>query len=307
MPELPEVETVRRLLEPDVLGRTVARVQVHHAHVTDGLPPGRFAAVLRGRTVTRLHRKGKYLVFDLAAPAGAPSRAAGGGPGHARGAASPLPLVHLVAHLRMTGRLSYVPPGSRWTLAARHTHAVLHLERGGARAGRLVFYDVRKFGRLTLSPPAELAARLPSGRDPVLEGLDAGALRAALGGRRATLKALLLRQDLLCGLGNIYADEALHRAGLYPGDGPGVLAARDWSALAAAVRQVLAEALAFQGTTLWDYRRPDGQPGAFGRFLRVYGRAGLPCRACGAAVATVRLGGRSAAFCPRCQPPRAPL
>jgi formamidopyrimidine-DNA glycosylase len=249
---------------------------VHHRHVTGRLAPETFAAAVAGRRVGALWRRGKYLVFDLEGD----------------------PPLHLICHLRMTGRLRHVPRGGRWTEDARHTHATFRLEGGG----RLIFHDVRKFGRLLLVPPEGLAAALPRGRDPVADGLEAADLARALRGRRGACKAVLLRQDVLCGLGNIYADEALHRAGLHPARPVAGLDAEETSRLAAAIRAVLEEALAFRGTTLWDYRTGDGDRGAFGRYLRVYGRGGLPCRACGAPIATLRLVGRTAAFCPRCQP-----
>lgn len=252
-------------------------MSIHHRHVTGGLPAAAFASALAGRSIARLSRRGKYLVFDL------------------RGGAD---LVHLVCHLRMTGRLRYLPPRARWTESPLHTHATFRLEGGG----RLLFHDVRKFGRLTLVAPEALAAVLPAGRDPVVDGLTASDLDRALAGRRGGCKALLLRQDVLCGLGNIYADEALHRAGLHPARPASGLSAEDIGRLAAAIRAVLAEALSFRGTTLWDYRTGDGERGAFGRYLRVYGRGGLPCRDCGTPLATMRAGGRTTAFCPSCQP-----
>ncbi len=279
MPELPEVETVRRTLVPHLVGRRIRTVSVPHAHVLGGASPRAFASALRGRRIGGLSRRGKYLVLDLEADGG-------GEP------------THLVVHLRMTGRLAFVPAGAPFTPDPRHTHAWMGLSGGG----RLTFHDVRKFGRLGWVGHADLAGALPSGRDPVLEGVDGPVLLRLLGTRRAPLKSLLLRQDLLCGLGNIYANEALHRAGLHPlcaGAGLDQAAA---DGLAAAIGGVLAEALAFQGTTLWDYRTGDGERGGFGRFLRVYGRAGLPCRACGTPVEALRVAGRTSAFCPRCQP-----
>lgn len=288
MPELPEVETIRRLLEPNIVGRTLARAEVWHPHVTGGLSARQFAQRLRGRTVTGITRRGKYLVFAL-------ERA--GDPG-----------LCLVAHLRMTGRLLFLPPSARYGLPAAHTHACFHLTTdAGVAAGRLFYHDVRKFGRLVLCAPVDLHAHLPAGRDPVQDGLSAGQLRALLGGRTASLKALLLRQDLVCGLGNIYVDEALHRAGLHPAAPAKALDVAAWSALTTAITTTLAEALAFQGTTLFDYRRPDGEPGRFGAFLRVYGRAGQPCRTCGATISRTHLAGRSSAFCPHCQPTLDPL
>jgi len=280
LPELPEVETIRRSLEPHLLGRTIAAAQVHHAHVTGGLPPRAFAAALADRRVVRLWRRGKYMVFDLEGGDDAGPR-------------------HMVCHLRMTGRLRYLEPHTRWEESPAHTHAVFRL-RGG---GRLVFHDVRKFGRLLLVAADDLPGLLPSGRDPVVEGLGGEELQGILQGRRGRLKALLLRQDLLCGLGNIYADEALHRGGLYPGRSAADLDAADFSRLAEGIVSVLHEALAFRGTTLLDYRSGDGERGAFAQYLRVYGRGGRPCRACDTPIDTIRVGGRTTAFCPRCQHP----
>ena len=278
MPELPEVETVRRTLAPHLLGRWIRTVAVPHPHVLGGVAPRVFAASLRKRRIGGLARRGKYLVFDLEA-------SDGGG------------LLHLIVHLRMTGRLAFVPARVPFTPDPRHTHAWLGLDGGG----RLIFHDVRKFGRLGLAAPADLARCLPVGHDPVLEGIDGPLLLRRFGTRRAPLKSLLLRQDLLCGLGNIYADEALHRAGLHPLRAGVDLGAADAERLACAIAEVLAQALAFQGTTLWDYRTGDGERGSFGRFLRVYGRVGLPCRGCGTPVASLRIAGRTSAFCPRCQ------
>lgn len=276
MPELPEVETIRRSLEPHLLGRSIAAARVLHPHVTGGVAPRAFAAALAGRRIERLRRRGKYMVFDLSPSEGLPA--------------------HLVCHLRMTGRLLHLAPRARWSGEAAHTHAVLRLQGGG----RLLFHDVRKFGRLLLTSTEELPSILPVGRDPLLDGLTGPDLGHALGGRRGSLKALLLRQDILCGLGNIYADEALHRAGLHP------LAAADLdetalATLAAAILAVLGEALDFRGTTLLDYRTGDGEEGGFAAYLRVYGRAGRPCRSCGTPVASLRVAGRTTAFCPHCQ------
>ena len=277
MPELPEVETIRRSLEPHLVGRRIEAVAIDHVHVTGPTPPRAFAHALRGRSITRLWRRGKYMVWDLAGDGLEP--------------------LHVVAHLRMTGRLRYLEPHRQWLESAAHTHARFRLAGGG----RLFFHDVRKFGRLLLTGPAQLPGLLPTGRDPVLDGLAAADLQQILGKRAVQLKALLLRQDLLCGLGNIYADEALHRAGLHPQRTAVDLRGPEYERLVSGIVEVLAEALAFRGTTLLDYRSGDGERGAFGQYLRVYGRAGAPCRSCGAPIATVRVVGRTTAFCPHCQ------
>lgn len=281
VPELPEVETIRRSLEPHLVGRSIEQVTIDHPHVTGPTAPQAFVRALRGRSITRLWRRGKYMVWDLG-PEGSE--------------ASPL---HVVAHLRMTGRLRYLQPRHRWTEDLAHTHARLRLGGGG----RLFFHDVRKFGRLLLAGSADLQGMLPTGRDPILEGLNVDDLHRILKNRTGKLKALLLRQDLLCGLGNIYADEALHRAGIHPEHSPADLAYAEYGRLAAGIVAVLEEALAFRGTTLLDYRSGDGERGAFAQYLRVYGRGGRSCRNCGATILTIRVGGRTTAFCPGCQRP----
>jgi formamidopyrimidine-DNA glycosylase len=270
VPELPEVETVRRSLLRTVLGRRIARVEIRSPHCWQG---PRHA--VEGRSVIALGRRGKHLVLGLEG-------------GWA-----------LTVHLRMTGRLLYVGAGAGAAMPDRHVHAVLHLDGGD----RLVFHDVRRFGRMAVRRGEELAASLPSGRDPVEDGLDAADLTRLLRGRRGSVKALLLRQDVLAGLGNIYADEALWRARVHPLHPAGELGPGQVRALAAAIRGVLAEAIRYRGTTLADFRDARGEPGGFGPRLAVYGREGQPCRRCGSPVRRQVVAGRSSFFCPRCQAP----
>ena len=266
MPELPEVETVRRTLAPVVEGRTVAAVTFAWPWTAVG-DPDVTAARLAGQRIERLERYGKYLLFRL----------------RREGRAS-----LLVVHLRMTGRL--VVNGA----SGAHTRARMVLDDGTA----VVFQDARKFGRWQWSE--ELPARLAAlGPDPLAIGPAEFAAR--LRSRRARLKALLLDQEFLRGLGNIYADEALFRARLHPlrtGAGVGPRKARD---LHGAIQAILRAAIDAGGTSIRDYRDSRGEPGAFQGQIRIYGRAGEGCVTCGTPVRRVLVAQRSTHFCPRCQ------
>lgn len=286
MPELPEVESIRRTLEPVLAGRRVAAVDVRSPHcLAAPRDPGAFARALTGRRFARCERRGKYLLLWLD----------DGGA--------------LVVHLRMTGRLVYRPPAAAGAAAGgagaaaagddRHLHLVIRLEGGG----ELRFGDVRKFGRLWL---AAGEGDLPEGirrlgPDPLGDGFTLARLERALAGGRRSVKAVLLDQEVLAGVGNIYADEALFLAGIHPARPAGAVGAAEAARLLAAVRQVLEEAVARGGTTFSDYRDGLGRPGGYGSTLRVYRREGQPCPRCGTPIAKVRLGGRAARFCPACQ------
>lgn len=287
MPELPEVESVRRTLEPVLAGRRVAAVEVRSPHcLAAPRDPGAFARALTGRRFARCERRGKYLLL-----------------GFDDGAV-------LVVHLRMTGRLVYRAPdaagagaGAGDAAAAapgdRHLHLVIALEGGG----ELRFSDVRKFGRLWLAAgEGDLPEGLRRlGPDPLGDGFTLAILERALAGGRRSVKAVLLDQEVLAGVGNIYADEALFLAGIHPARPAGGVSATEAARLLAAVRQVLEEAVARGGTTFSDYRDGLGRPGGYGAALRVYKREGYPCPRCGTPIAKVRLGGRAARFCPACQ------
>ena len=266
MPELPEVETVRRTLAPALEGRTISAVSFCWPRTCVG-DARETEAGLAGQRIERLDRHGKYLLLRL--------RKDG------RGSL-------LVIHLRMTGNLLLNgAPGE-------YTRATMALDGGT----RLVFQDIRKFGRWQWSEglPARLAALGP---DPLEIGPDAFAARLA--SRKARLKALLLDQQFLRGLGNIYADEALFRARLHPlrlGVSVGPRKARD---LHAAIQDVLRDAIGAGGSSIRDYRDSRGAPGAFQRQIQVYGKAGAPCVTCGTRVRRLLVAQRSTHFCPRCQ------
>jgi formamidopyrimidine-DNA glycosylase len=275
MPELPEVELTRRHLEPVLRGSRIERVAVRGERVTR-LQPHRddFAVRLAGRRVRGLARRGKYLLADVGAG------------------------LTWLTHLGMSGRVSVAAPGAP---EAPHTSLVVGL-RGGPEV-RLI--DPRTFGHSAVLTPGELAAAGPSrlGPDALEELPSTRWLAARLAGRTAPIKALLLDQRLLAGLGNIYADEVLYRARLRPDRRAGSLAHTEVAALRRSVRPVLEAGLRHGGTSLADlaYLLPDGRTGRFLPRLGAYGRAGRPCRRCGEPIVRLVLHGRSAFFCPGCQ------
>lgn len=298
MPELPEVETVRRGLAPVLEGRRIVRATQNRPDLRRPFPE-RFAARLTGRRVLSLGRRAKYLTVDLDGEGG------GGG----------VPETVLV-HLGMSGRLLLSGPGggdraagARFHYAAatgeaarKHDHVVLDLGDGIA----LVYNDARRFGSMDLWPTATLdehPALALLGPEPLSNAFDGAALAAALAGRRTAIKGALLDQRRVAGLGNIYVCEALYRAGIAPRRPAGGLTARECQRLTATIRDVLTEAIEAGGSSLRDFHGAGGELGYFQHRFAVYDRAGDPCGTpgCGAAVARIVQGGRSTFFCPACQ------
>ncbi|HWH00221.1 MAG TPA: bifunctional DNA-formamidopyrimidine glycosylase/DNA-(apurinic or apyrimidinic site) lyase [Pilimelia sp.] len=281
MPELPEVETVRRGLARWVSGRRIAGVGVHHPRaVRRHLPgPDHFAAVLTGRTVGAVSRRGKYLWLALD------------------------DVDALIGHLGMSGQLLVRPPD-----APDETHLRVRV-RFADDGPELRFVDQRTFGGLCVSAggaalPAEIAHIAPDPMDP---GFSEDRFVAALRRRRTEVKRALLDQSLVSGIGNIYADEALWRAGLHGVRPTDALSGPAVRRLLGHVRDVLAEAIAAGGTSFDAlYVDVNGRSGYFERSLNVYGRLGRPCRRCGAPIRREAFMNRSSYSCPRCQPrPRA--
>ena len=269
VPELPEVETIARGVRPVLVGQRIERVVVREPRlrwrVADDLPPR-----LAGRTVRDVRRRAKYLVVD----AGPES---------------------LIAHLGMSGRLLVVeadaPP-------AKHDHADVVL--GSGLAVRL--RDPRRFGSLHVAcTPGEHPLLAGLGPEPLDGGFDGEYLYAVSRRRTVAIKDLLLNSRIVAGIGNIYASEALFAARVHPRTPAGRLGRVRLERIAGAVRAILQRAIATGGTTLRDYRTPGGDPGLFAIELSAYGRAGLPCTRCGAAIRALRAGGRSTFYCPRCQ------
>ena len=276
MPELPEVETVRRRLEPHVAGRRLTHVEVRDTKLVGRDDARRVEERLAGRTILTIDRRGKYLLFLLDGEE------------------------TLVSHLRMTGN---------WLLFAdgepKYTRAVLAF----SDATLLAYADARRFGTWDLLTNDEAAAYLAArlGPEPIDSEFDGAVLKAAFAGRRAPVKALLLDQRLVAGVGNIYADEALWRAGVNGARIAEKLSRRQLGGLLDSAAEVMREALG-QGGTSFDslYVNVNGQSGYFDRSLNVYGREGRNCHRCGAVIRREKFMNRSSFYCPRCQPrPRA--
>ncbi len=274
MPELPEVEVVRRSLEPQLRGSRIIRILAgqHPADIL-ALPLEEFAREVEGRRITGLGRRGKTLLIDLDSGA------------------------TVTVHLGMTGELSLVRPDEP---CPSHHHLTFVLEQGR----ELRYRDIRRFGRIGLLRPGErnrLEARL--GPEPLAPELTSERLHERLARHRRAIKALLLEQSFLAGVGNIYADEALFRAGLNPLRPAHSLNLEETRRLLAALREVLEEAIARRGTTIRNYRDGLGQPGENQARLQIYGRPpGSPCPVCGTPVERVVVAQRGTTFCPRCQP-----
>jgi formamidopyrimidine-DNA glycosylase len=273
VPELPEVETVRRAIAPVLGGTRLEHVEIRDARLVRPFDPGIVAGELVGERVAEVGRRGKYLVVRFES-------------GRA-----------LLIHLRMTGSLRHA---SRGALADDpHTRAVLILDNGSDVAYR----DVRRFGTWELLEQGDvgplLAARL--GPEP-LGPFSAAQLARRLRGRRAPLKSALLDQRTIAGIGNIYADEALWQSRLYPLRPAGSLGEVEIARLHRAIRSVLRKGIERQGSTLRDYALPDGAYGTMQDEFRAYGRGGEPCARCGTLLVRVTVGGRTTTYCTRCQP-----
>jgi formamidopyrimidine-DNA glycosylase len=282
MPELPEVETVRRTLEPWLVGRVVRRVALARPDIVAGdATPG---ALLRGCEIVALRRRGKQLAI-LASPA-------------SRG------LRVLVVRLGMTGQLRAVGAGER-DLRGAHVHARWTLsDRDGSRAGTLVFRDPRRFGGLFPFPSIDAVERAWAALGPdAAEFLDADDPRLGrLWSTTRAIKAALLDQRCLAGIGNIYADEALFGAGIHPSQPARRLTVEQRARLLDAIRGTLNAAIRDGGSTVRDYANANGERGGFQERHAAYGRGGLPCVSCGGVLLKITIAQRSTTFCPRCQP-----
>ncbi len=273
MPELPEVETQRKGLAAVLVGRVLSQVEIFDARLTRPYDPGEVAAKLVGEHVVRVERRGKYLIVRFAS---------------ARS---------LLIHLRMTGRLLPIDVDE----LDSYTRAVVRLDDGSDVGYR----DVRRFGTWLLLEPGEeeryLSSRL--GPEPIDVDFSVDDLRRRLVGRRATIKALLLDQRVVAGLGNIYADESLWRAGIHPLRPGGEVSEVELTALEVSMRTVLEEAVIRNGSTLGDagYLTFDGSAGSMQDEFSVYGLAGEPCPRCGTPIEKTRAAGRGTHYCPRCQ------
>ena len=277
MPELPEVETIRRQLAPALEGKVLERLEVLDPRWCEPAPPEELAAAAEGRTIEAVTRRGKYLTLALSDE------------------------VHLVMHLRMTGNLLLVRPEED-DPGRRHLRV-----RFAVTGERLLFVDVRRFGTGVVLLGSEareryFAARL--GVEPLSPDFTADALRALAKGRRAPVKAFLLSQERIAGVGNIYADEALYRAGIHPLRPVGTLRRAQVAGLRDAVVASLEAGIDARGATIDDFRHSDGARGSFQDRFLVHLREGKPCGRCGTTIRKLRAAGRGTYVCPRCQ--RAP-
>jgi formamidopyrimidine-DNA glycosylase len=273
MPELPEVETVRSELEPALVGRRFDRVEILDPRLTRPLAPASVAAELEGERVRFVDRRGKYLIVRFESGRS------------------------LLVHLRMTGSFRHAPRG--FVDGDPHRRAVVRLDDGSDVAYR----DVRRFGTWLVAPDADLDLYLDErlGREPLERAFTSARLAERLRGRRAPVKAALLDQRTLAGMGNIYVDEALWRAQIHPLQPAGELAPAQVAALTRAVKASLRAGIARQGASLRDYATPNGRRGRMQTAFNVYGRGGEPCERCGTPIDKIRVAGRGTWYCPQCQ------
>jgi formamidopyrimidine-DNA glycosylase len=273
VPELPEVEVLRRSLERHLVGRRIVGLEVRNRGLREPVATAVLRRRVLGRRVTALRRRAKFLLADLEEGS------------------------TLVVHLGMSGRLTVAP---RQAAPEPHEHLVFTLDSGS----NLRFRDPRRFGLALALPTARLERDRHFrhlGIEPLNGGFDGAFLAAAARGRRGPVKSFLMDGRIVVGVGNIYATEALFQAGLHPRRSVARIGAGRWEALGAAVRAVLERAIAEGGTTLNDFADGEGREGLFQVSLAVYDREGEPCPRCGAAVRRIVQAGRSTYYCPKCQ------
>jgi len=273
MPELPEVETIVTDLRPHLVGRTIVGCELLFPSIVRHPEPEVFASAIAGMRIQSAGRRGKYILFGL------------------------LDEIQLVVHLGMTGMLRLADPGE---LIAKHTHAVMSLDDGR----QLRYRDPRRFGRLLLGSQRELeaAGKLPHlGPEPIDPLFAPEELYRRLRRRHTALKAFLLDQSAIAGVGNIYADESLHRARLRPDRIAGSVSRRSAARLHESLRESLATAIKNRGSSVDSYRDAWGELGGQQEKLLVYGRGGEPCFTCGRTLSVMRIAGRTTVFCRRCQ------
>lgn len=267
MPELPEVEVVRRKLAPIWEGQVMQKVWVAEPSYFFLTPPPLLKKRLTGRTVTHLERHGKYLLARLDDAS------------------------RLLCHLGMTGQLT-----TQGFPRDPHVHVVFHLKSHGS----ITFRDVRKFGKIEWIAAGQSSPRLDK-LGPDALSISAALLQRGLQGRRLAIKSALLDQSLLAGVGNIYADEALFQARISPLRPAASLQREEVTRLAQQIRRILRTSVRQGGSTINDYLQPDGQWGGYQNWHQVYGKTGEPCPLCATPLARVVLGARSSHFCPACQ------
>jgi formamidopyrimidine-DNA glycosylase len=269
MPELPEVETVRRGLAAAVSGRRIAAVDVHDRRLRKPLARD-FAARLVGRRIDRVRRRAKYLLLDLDDGA------------------------TWLVHLGMTGTMAVVPGDE---VPRTHTHVVVGLDDGRT----IRFHDPRRFGLMRVGNADRLTELAALGPEPLEPEFSADFLHATARRQRRSVKSLLMDQQVVAGLGNIYVNEILFGAGVRPSRRTSRVTRADAQRIVAETGRVLREAITLRGSSISDYRDERGEPGAFQHTFRVYERDGQPCARCDGVIRRRVIVGRSSYFCPRCQ------
>ncbi|MGE5604413.1 MAG: DNA-formamidopyrimidine glycosylase [Bacteroidota bacterium] len=271
MPELPEVETIRLTLLQKLVGTKIRSGEVLHEKMVLGTTAAELLNLVSGKTITGLERRGKYLLLELSEG------------------------LVIGIHLRMTGRLSVEKADFP---VAKATYFRLLLDNGT----ELRFNDQRKFGKVFLfeqgNPPQSL---LKIGPEPLSPQFTASVLKKRFGHRSLAVKKALLNQEIIAGIGNIYADEALFVSGIHPARPVNSLTEAEIDALFQGIQQVLREGIQYRGTTFRDYRDGEGRLGSYQTKLRVYGQKGKPCPVCGGLIVKMNFGGRGTHFCPLCQ------
>lgn len=275
MPELPEVETVRRGLTQLVKGSTIQSVDVLYAKMIN-LPPNDFKKALRGKTIEKIDRRGKYLLIRLSDN------------------------LTIVSHLRMEGKYDVEPEDAP---VGKHTHIIFHLTDGR----QLRYNDTRKFGRMNLvdtGTEIQVAGLKTIGPEPTEDNLTVDYMQKIFSKSRKVIKPFLLDQSNIAGLGNIYADEVLWLSKINPQQPANTLTLRQIKELRKNIIAELAKAIAGHGTTVHSYSTAYGEAGSFQNQLNVYGREGEPCPRCGTKIVKIKLAQRGTHFCPKCQPLR---
>lgn len=273
MPELPEVETIKRVLEPQIQGLIIEKVTVKRPEVAAHPSADEFCRLLSGQTISHMARRGKFLIIQLDSND------------------------RVILHLRMTGCLLLTPPDAP---EEKHTHIIFHLSGGK----ELRFSDMRRFGRFWLLKADETdtySGICKLGVEPLDNLLTAEYLSAHLGKRKKTIKECLLDQSVIAGIGNIYSDEILYMARIHPTRPANSLIREDWERLAEVIPKRLTFFVEKNAITPEDYLETKGQDYRNTPFLQVYGRKGKPCRACGESLCRITVGGRSSVYCPVCQ------
>ena len=276
MPELPEVESLRRILVRSAVGRTIVSAKVGEARLRRRVTAD-FAEAVAGRRIVNLSRRAKYLIFEFDGDDA------------------------MLVHLGMSGSLTHRRDGFRADdFDPRHDHLEFSLDD----ASRLVFNDPRRFGMVRLVARADLAssAELKGiGPEPLSREFDAGYLAAKARGKKVAIKNLIMDQRIVAGIGNIYAAEVLFRAGVRPSRRAGRVTRAEIEKIAAAVPVILRAAIGSRGTTFRSYRDSRGRPGRFAKLLCVYGREGEPCYRCATPIRNAVVGQRASFYCPSCQ------